>query len=95
MAMKINIGGYSLRMTAYRQISVGKPYTDKRGYEVFQGVRFFNDMERAIKYLETCLTLEKDISTAEELLGAHKHAMFVIDSWLKGEELPVPEVRDE
>lgn len=88
MALRINIGGYELWMTGYRQIAVGKASTSKKGNTTYSNTHYFNDMTRALKYLESSLTLESDIKTVDEWKSAHQRVMAEIDEWVDQINMP-------
>lgn len=93
MALRIALGGYELWMTGYRQIAVGKASTSKKGNTTYSNTHYFNDMCRALKYLEDTLVLERDIKTVNEWETAHKRVMKEIDEWVEQINMPNLPVR--
>lgn len=93
MALRIALGGYELWMTGYRQIAVGRASTSKNGNKSHFNTNYFNDMNQALKYLESSLTLESDIKTVDEWKSAHQRVMAEINEWVDRINMPNLPVR--
>lgn len=93
MALRIALGGYELWMTGYRQIAVGKASTSKKGNTTYSNTHYFNDMGRALKYLEDTLVLESDIKAVDEWEAAHQRVMKEIAEWVEHINMPSLPVR--